>query len=178
MCIVIEQHIREGDTVDHRAQEPDPAERSPNLKRITRRGTLALAVPSALTVAGVRSVAALSLDGKGNDVCPCIFDVDEVVLTGDGTISVTGPCAVADPPEDVTIRVHVHGDAGAHAIGSETVTCDGSVDDEDRYTVFARIPGVDRFETGDIVSVHATVRIDPDDAPAVTGRWSWSGALG
>lgn len=164
--------------MNQRVPDAGPPERSQNVHRITRRGALALAVPSALTLVGVRPVGALSLDGKGNDVCPCTFDVDEVVLAGDGTISVSGPCAVANPPETVTIRAHVRGEAGARAIGDETVTCEGGVDDEDRYTLFAPIRGRDRFEVGDAVTVHAKVHVDSEDEPTVTGRWTWSGVLG
>lgn len=156
--------------------EPKRVERSPGVKRITRRSLL-LTGSATISLLGVRSVAAEPLDGKGNDVCPCFFDVDEVDLVGDRTLSVSGPCAVANPPEEVTVSVRVHGEGGARATGSETVVCAGSEDDEDRFSLTASIHGGNRFERGDEVTVHAKVHINPDRTPTVTGRWSWSGEL-
>jgi len=160
-----------------RVPDRKPSERNPREKRITRRTALVLAVPTTLSIVGVQSVAAEPLDGKGNDVCPCFLDIDEVTLTGYGTIWVSGPCSVANPPEEITVRVHVQGEGGAQATGSETTVCEGSEVDPDQFSLTASIRGVNRFEIGDEITVHAKVHINPDRKPAVTGRWSWSGEL-
>lgn len=159
-----------------RIREDETNEAGPRAKPITRRVLLS-AVPATLTVVGVQSAAAEPLDGKGNDVCPCFFDVDGVELMDDETISVAGPCGVANPPEAVTVRAHVRGERGARATGSETVVCEGTADDRDRFSLVASVRGVNRFVQGDTVVVHAQVHVGSDDAPTVTGRWSWSGEL-
>ena len=144
---------------------------------VDRRAVLRLGIPAALAALGVQPVTAEPIDGKGNDVCPCFFGVDEAALAGDGTIEVSGPCAVADPPETVTVDVRVSGDRGARAVGATSFDCTGGPDDEDRFSVSASIRGRDRFDTRDLVTVHARVRIDPDEAPTVVGKWNWSGNL-
>lgn len=141
---------------------------------ITRRTTLRLGIPLTAAVVGANTALAEPLDGKGNDVCPCIFGVDTAVLNEDGTIDVSGPCEVETPPEDVVVHVQVRGDRGARAIGSTSFVCEA---DDDGFAVSATTRGVDRFQEGETVDVHASVRIDADDAPAVTGRWSWTGRL-
>jgi hypothetical protein len=95
----------------------------------------------------------------------------------DDILSVSGTCAVLQPPEEATVSVRVHGNGGARATGSETIICTGTEDDASRFTLTASIHGVNRFETGDEITVHARVRIRPDRTPAVTGRWRWSGQL-
>lgn len=125
----------------------------------------------------MRSAGAEPLDGKGNDVCPCFFDIDDVELLGNETLSVSGPCAVATPPEEVTVSVSVSGVGGARATGSETIVCTGGPDDGDRFSLSAAVRGVNRFERGSEISVAARVHINPDDKPAVTGRWNWTGDL-
>ena len=71
-------------------------ENNPSVLLLTRR-THFFADSATLSVVGVQSVVAESHDGKGNDVCPCFFDIDEVELTGDETLSVSGPCRVLNP---------------------------------------------------------------------------------
>jgi hypothetical protein len=151
-------------------------ERRSSSNPLTRRALL-LTVPATLSIVGVQSVSAEPIDGKGNDVCPCFFDIDEVELVSDDILSVSGPCAVLHPPEAATVSVRVHGSGGARATGSETIVCTGTTDDESRFTLSASIRGGTRFETGDEITVHARVHIRPDRTPAVTGRWSWSGQL-
>ena len=145
---------------------------------VNRRATLRLGIPATAAVLGVQSVSAEPIDGKGNDVCPCFFDIDAAELHDD-TISVSGPCAVATPPEAVTVHVQVRGDRGARAIGRTTFTCGGDEPTEARetFTVAARIRGMDRFTPGGTVQVHAAVHITPESKPAISGRWIWSGEL-
>lgn len=76
--------------------ESNRDENNPSVLPLTRRALL-LARFATLSVAGVQSAAAESLDGKGNDVCPCFFDIDEGELTGDETLFVSVPCAVLNP---------------------------------------------------------------------------------
>ena len=163
--------------MNSRVPDRKPPASSPGEKRITRRTALVVAVPTTLSIVGVHSVAGEPFDGKGNDVCPCFLDIDDVTMTGDETIRVSGPCSVANPPEAITVRVHVRGEGGAQATGSETIVCEGSESDPDQFSLAASIRGVNRFESGDNITVHAKVHINPDGKPAVTGRWSWSGTL-
>ncbi|MDX1747530.1 MAG: hypothetical protein R3324_16470 [Halobacteriales archaeon] len=146
---------------------------------IDRRTALRLGIPAAFAAVGVRPAAAEPLDGKGNDVCPCFFDVDTAVLEGEETIRVSGPCAVANPPEEVTVRVQVRGDRGARALGRETFECHASESqgESGTFSVAAAIRGPNRFEPGDEISVHAKVQLNPDGKPTVSGRWSWTGTL-
>ena len=147
------------------------------MSAVSRRRALRLGVPATLAVLGVQPVAGLSLDGKGNDVCPCVFGVDGAEVVGDGTIEVSGHCAVANPPEPVTVDVRVSGDHGARAVGAATFDCTGTTDDEGLFSVSAAIRGRNRFESGDSVTVHARVRIEPESAPTAVGKWRWSGLL-
>jgi hypothetical protein len=150
------------------------------MKPIKRRTALRLGIPAAFAVAGVQPAGATSLDGKGNDVCPCFFGITEAVLDGDETIEVSGPCAVANPPEEVTVHVQVRGAEGARAVGAATFTCTATegADDEDSFSVSAPINGTNRFERGEEIRIDATAHINPDDKPAIgAGRWSWTGTL-
>jgi hypothetical protein len=146
---------------------------------LNRRATLRLGIPATAAVLGVQRVSAEPIDGKGNDVCPCFFDIDAAELNDDDTISVSGPCAVANPPEAVTVHVQVRGDRGARPTGRTTFTCECGEPTEARevFTVAARIRGTNRFTPGETVQVHAAVHITPESTPAISGRWTWSGAL-
>ena len=147
------------------------------MEHVTRRTALRLGAPVALSLVGVHPASA-SLDGKGNDVCPCFFGIDEATLDGDERITVSGHCAVQRPPEDVTVHVRVRGDRGARAIGSAAFACEGTDDAPDSFSVGATIRGVNRFEWNDAVHVRATAHIFPGDEPAIAGRWDWDGTLG
>ena len=146
---------------------------------LNRRATLRLGIPVTAAVLGVQSVSAEPIDGKGNDVCPCFFDIDAAELNDDTTILVSGPSAVASPPEAVTVHVQVRGERGARAIGRTTFTCeaDESAHEREPFTATARIRGENRFTPEETVQVHAAVYINPDDKPAISGRWTWSGEL-
>lgn len=143
---------------------------------------LRLGVPGAFAIAGVRPVAAEPIDGKGNDVCPCFIDITGATLNGDETIEVSGPCAVANPPEEVTVHVRIHGDTGARAVGAATFDCtareDGDADAvRDTFSVSASVRGQPRFRTDETVTVHATAHIRPDREADIVFRWSWEGIL-
>ena len=145
-----------------------------DMNPIKRRKALRLGVPLIVGAIGVSPVAAEPIDGKGNDVCPCFFGIDDADLKDDGTIEVSGPCEVKTPPEEVTVQVKVSGQRGARAIGSETFICDT---DTDSFSVAALVRGVNRFEEDREVTIHAKVHINPEDDPAITGRWRWTGDL-
>ena len=141
---------------------------------INRRTALRLGIPLSVGLVGMDTALAEPLDGKGNDVCPCALDIDAAVLNADGTIDVSGPCSVNDPPEEVTVSVTVRGTRGARAIGRETFTCEA---DTDSFSVAAHVRGPNRFEATADVTIHAKAHINPPDAPAITGRWRWTGEL-
>lgn len=151
---------------------------SPGTKLIRRRTVLRAGVPAAVAVAGMQPAVAEPLDGKGNDVCPCVFGITDAVPEGTGTVVVSGHGAVANPPEEVTVRVWVRGARGARAIGSATFVCRGVAGSEAPFSVSAAVRGVARFESGDDVHVDATAHINPDDAPAIgAGTWEWDGRV-
>ena len=141
---------------------------------IKRRKALRLGIPLIVGAIGVSPVAAEPIDGKGNDVCPCFFDINEAELQEDGTIEVSGPCEVETPPEEVSVQVKVRGKRGARAIGSETFICDAETDS---FSVAAIVRGTNRFEKDTEVNIHAKVHINSENDPAITGRWTWTGDL-
>ena len=144
-----------------------------SINPIERRKALRLGMPLIVGAIGVSPVAAEPFDGKGNDVCPCALDIEKAELKDDGTIKVSGPCEVKTPPEEVTVQVRVHGERGSQAIGSETFICENDAP----FSVAAIIRGVNHFKVGAEVDIHAKFHINPEDDPAITGRWSWTGDL-
>lgn len=149
---------------------------------LTRRTVLRLGVPGAFAIAGVRPAVAEPIDGKGNDVCPCFIDITGATLSGDETIEVSGPCAVANPPEEVTVHVRVRGSTGARAVGAATFDCTAREDGDtettrDTFSVSAPVRGKSRFGTDKDVTIHATAHIRPDREAHIVFRWSWEGVL-
>lgn len=143
----------------------------PGFSVISRRSLL----KTGLTVG---SLALMSGIGSAKqDMEPYSFDITEADLEADGRIEVSGPCVVANPPEEVTVHVQVRGDRGARAIGDATFECHGSEGDKDTFSVSATSRGTNRFEEGDEVTIHAKAHINPEDDPAIVIRWSWDGEL-
>jgi hypothetical protein len=99
--------------MSHRNPASTPAQQALSKPTVSRRAVLRLGVPATFAVFGVQPAAAEPFDGKGNDVCPCFFGISGAVPNDDGSIAVSGPCAVASPPEEVTVRVRAQG-APAH----------------------------------------------------------------
>jgi len=150
------------------------------MDNVSRRTVLKASAATTGVLAGVQPVSAEPLDGKGNDVCPCAFTIDKAVLIGDEIIEATGLCAVAKPPEGVTVHLQVRGTRGARAIGNATFECNAREGEgnKDTFLVSAIIRGNNRFERGDEIEIHARAHINPDDKPAIgAGKWSWSGTL-
>lgn len=137
---------------------PDTARRGPLRSRrgLLRTGAAAGAL-----------VLASGLGSAKQDMDPYVFGVTEAALAG-GTVVVSGPCEVPDPPEEVALHVQVRGARGARATGRATVTCER---ESDTFTVPTRVRGAGTFEHGEAVTVCATARVDPADEPAGVVRW-------
>jgi hypothetical protein len=125
-----------------------------------------------MAVAGVRS-AADEPDGKRNDVCPRFFDVGVPVLTGGGTVEVTGPYAVSNLPETVTVAARVRGETGGHAGMAVTFERSDS-DGPARRPRWLRRSGV---ATGSRSERRLTSTPGPDDSLHIVFRWESSRTL-